>query len=328
MLIAGTHDGVYHVSGIDNGTEFDSEKVLDTDTVMRVRRVDGLNGVFAATKSGLYYSLDGDGWTDLTVPQEEVYSVGSNLANDRLYAGTHPAHIYVCTPTSGNSILSLGDCEWDEVDGFQDLPSRDEWHTPRHRNEAHVRSLGTHPDRPHRVIAGVEAGGVHISDDDGETWEERTADVPDDIHHLLIRGADEFIASTGFGLHRTTDAGRSWSRLDGDLDQRYFREAIDHDGVVYTSAALGPSPDWDHAADAVLVASRDGRSLETVESPRPNEIVLAWTVADDTLLGGTNEGTVLMRRDGEWTIAGELPVSEQGIRSLCLGPEESRDDRS
>jgi WD40 repeat protein len=324
MLITGTHDGVYQVSGIERGSEFEHEKVLDTETVMRVRELDGLDGVFAVTKSGLYHSLDGNEWIDLGIPQEEVYSAVSNPSGNRLYAGTHPAHIYVCTTPSADSSRTPNEYEWSEADGFQDLPSRDEWYTPRHRNEAHVRSLRTHHDKPQRVIAGVEAGGVHISDDNVETWEERTAEVPDDIHHLLIRGADEFIASTGFGLHRTTDGGQSWTRLDDDLEQRYFREATDHDGVVYTSAAMGPSPDWDDSTDAVLLASLDGRSLEEIESPRPNEIVLAWTAIGDTLVSGTNDGTVLLRRDDEWTVAGELPVTGQGIRSLCPHPERQR----
>lgn len=58
---------------------------------------------------------------------------------------------------------------WRELEGFQELPSREEWFTPRHRNKAHVRSLDTHPDTPDRVIAGVKIGGVHPSDDHGET---------------------------------------------------------------------------------------------------------------------------------------------------------------
>jgi len=321
MLIAGTHDGVYRVSGIDEPGEFEYEKVLDTNPAMHVWGFDALDGVFAATRSGLYRSLNGDDWTDLGVPHEEVYSVVATPAGERLYAGTHPAHLYACTAFSEDSTPSPVKCDWREVDGFQDLPSRDEWYTPRHRNEAHIRSVGTHPDAPGRLVAGVEAGGVHLSDNDGETWEERTTDVLDDIHHLLVRGADEYVASTGFGLHRTTDTGQSWTRLDEGIEQRYFREAIDHDGVLYTGAAMGPSPHWDDGADAVLLEARDGQTLEAVDSPRSNEVVLAWTVVGGEVIAGTNNGTLLRQRGGEWTIVGELPVNGQGIRSLCPSPK-------
>lgn len=67
-----------------------------------------------------------------------------------------------------------------EIDGFQELPSRDEWCTPRPRNEAHIRRLGAHLDMSSRVIAGVEVGGVHVSEDRGETWTERRDRVHDD----------------------------------------------------------------------------------------------------------------------------------------------------
>lgn len=99
------------------------------------------------------------------MPREEVFSVVVNPDGDRLYAGTHPAHLYVSTDDGET---------WTELEGLQDLPSREEWHTPRHRNETHIRSLGVHPDAPERVIAGVEVGGVHVSEDDGETWTERS----------------------------------------------------------------------------------------------------------------------------------------------------------
>ena len=180
---------MYRVSGIDESNEFDYEKLLTTDPAMRVWRFDLLDGVFAATKSGLHRPLDGNEWTDLGVPQEEVYSVDSTPTGDRLYTGTHPAHLYTCTAFSRADTPSSAERGWREVDGFQNLPLRKERYTPRHRNEAHVRSLGPHPHVSSLLVAGVEAGGVHLSDDNGETWEERTTDVPDDVHHLLIRGA-------------------------------------------------------------------------------------------------------------------------------------------
>lgn len=321
MIIAGTHDGVYRISGVAEPDKFEYTNVLNTETAMRVRDLDVLDGVFAATKSGLYHSLDGNEWANLGVPRKEVYSVVANPMGDRLYAGTHPAHLYVCTAFSQGVPLSAAECEWHELNGFQNLPSRKEWHTPRHRNKAQIRSLGTHPDAPDRVIAGVEAGGVHISNDKGETWEERTEGVPDDIHHLLIRSADEYIASTGVGLYRTEDAGASWVRLDRDVGYRYFRETTHHQSALYAAAATGPSPNWDDGVDAAVFMSEDGHSLEAIEFSHLNEIVLAWTVVNGSLIAGTNGGTLLRRRENEWNIAGELPVGGQGIRSLCPDPE-------
>jgi photosystem II stability/assembly factor-like uncharacterized protein len=313
MMLAGTTDGVYRLSGIDGAAEFGAERVLDASEARRVERLPGVGGVFAATVDGLYHSLDGDDWTALGVPGE-VYSVAADPAGDRLYAGTHPSHVYVAEGFSAGT-----DPEWRELDGFQNLPSRDDWHTPRHRNESHVRSLHIHPDAPDRVIAGVEVGGVHVSDDRGETWTEQKEGVHDDIHHLLVRAPDEYVASTGYGLYRTRDAGRSWTRLDEGVEQRYFREAMDHDGVLYAAAASGSPNTWPDGAAAAIFEARDGDRLEAVGSGDRDDVVLSWAVADGTVYAGTSAERLLRRDDDGWQPVGELPVDGRGVRSLCVG---------
>ncbi|MFC4553312.1 MULTISPECIES: glycosyl hydrolase [Halorussus] len=305
-LLAGTYDGVYRT----DGPRFDAgEQVLDCGRVLRVRRFEAWDGAFAATKSGLYRSTDGGGlWTNLDVPREEVYSVLGDPSGERLYAGTHPAHLYV-SKDGGES--------WGELEGFQDLPSRDQWHTPRHRDEAHVRSLGAHADAPERVVAGVEVGGVHVSDDEGETWSERRDGVHDDVHHVLVRGPSHYVASCGGGLYRTRDAGESWTRLDTDVDHTYFREAFASDGVLYAAAARSSPGTWrgENGADAALFESTDeGDTLEPVAYPgEPEEVVLGWTAYDGQVVAGTNDGRVIVRSSDEWVDGGELPA---GVSSL------------
>ena len=307
MLLHGTYDGVYRT----DGPRFDSaERVLDSGRVLRVRRFDEWDGAYAATKTGLYRSTDdGASWTDLDVPREEVYSVVGDPRGERLYAGTHPAHLYVSED---------GGETWQELDGFQDLPSREEWYTPRHRNEAHIRSLCAHADAPDRVVAGVEVGGVHVSDDRGETWTERKQGVHDDVHHVLVLGPDEYVASCGGGLYRTRDAGETWTRLDEGLDHTYFREAFFHDDTLYAAAARSSPGTWsgENGADAALFESRDGGdSFDALDYPgRPEEVVLAWTVHDGEVVAGTNDGRVIVREADGWIEGGEVPAGES---SLC-----------
>lgn len=313
MLYAGTDDGVYRADGVDV-EESDWEHVLDVDRVMRVETFEGVEGLFAATESGLYRSPDGDEWTDLGVPRERVYAAGADPTRSRLYAGTFPAHVYVCDPLptagSGGAAASL---DWRELDGFRELPSVDEWGTPRHDDAAGVRDLRTHVDAPDRLVAGVEVGGVHVSDDRGGDWTERRVegfDAPhtDDVHELALEDGETVVAATGSGLYRTTDAGESWDRLDGTVDRRYFRGAFVHGGVVYAGAASGPSPTWDDDADHGLYESHDGDALVEVDSPRPGELAIGWTVVDGEVVAATHRGSLLAKRDGRWCVVGEVPV--------------------
>ncbi|QLH76799.1 WD40 repeat domain-containing protein [Halosimplex rubrum] len=333
MLLAGSDDGVYRLPDLDGPADRTAEQILDSGRVMRLRTFDAVDGgsasersepssdspdgAFAATTTGLFHSPDGETWVDLGVPTEAVYSVGA-LPDGRLYAGTRPARVYVGEFEYGTDAGETDDIgpavEWRECEGFQALPSREEWRLPRHDDLAQVKDLHRDPADPDRLVAGVEVGGVHGSDDGGETWVERRGDdsdgegVDDDIHELHVVGPGEYVAATGFGLFRTTDAGESWTRLDEGVDQRYFRTAFSLDGVVYAGGALANSSTWDDPdADPVLLAVRDG-SVERVEFPAADETVTGMTAVGGDPVVATHRGSVLVRRGGEWASVGDLPV--------------------
>ncbi|MFC7188781.1 WD40/YVTN/BNR-like repeat-containing protein [Halocatena marina] len=313
-VLSGTSDGVYRSSSV----AFDDvELVLNSGVTRRVRTFG--RHAFAASSTGLYRSVDGGlTWDNLGVPRTEVYSVVRSPDKTRLYAGTHPAHLYVSTDDGET---------WTELNGFQTLPSRNQWHTPRHRNAAHVRSLGVHPAAPERVIAGVEVGGVHISNDSGETWSERREirqrpnDLQYDVHHVLVLGADEYVISCGGGLYRTHDTGRSWKRLDADFDRPYFQEAIADRNRLYAAGQTLPPTlptgnTSERETEAALFVSTDGETVEMVSDPgAPIEFISAWTLADGHVLAGTTGGRVLSREDGSWTTCGRTP---SWIRSLAV----------
>ncbi|MDL0129238.1 hypothetical protein [Halobacterium salinarum] len=96
------------------------------------------------------------------------------------------------------------------------------------------------------MFAGVEPGGVHVTDDNGQTWEECRGGVHDDIHNLRCSAQDELVA--------------------------YFRAAFVHGDTLYTSAACVPPTRWDsNDADPVLLTASASESLTPVESPHPYE---------------------------------------------------------
>jgi hypothetical protein len=306
MLIAGTENGIHRLTGIDEPGEAAVRTVFDDGAVMRLRTLAAFDGLFAATAAGLYHSTDGEAWTDLGVPRERVYSVGAS-PDGRLYAGTRPAHVYVAQPAGSDPT----DSEWHECEGFQDLPSREEWRLPRHEDLAQVRDVHVHPDTPDRVTAGVEVGGVHVSEDRGETWTERRDGTHDDVHELAVLGPEEFVAATGYGLFRTTDTGQSWTRLDEGYDQRYFRSVCAVDGAIYAGGALAHTSTWlEPDADPALFVSRDGERAEPVEHPRSDETVTGMTAVDGDLVAATHEGSVLRQRPDGWSVVGQLPAPD------------------
>jgi len=334
MLLLGTNDGVFRRGD-------DSRRITD-------RRLNGGGGLtairvkafgdtaYAATERALYRSTDeGATWTELDTSTKKVYSVTESPDGERLYTGTFPVHVYR-SEDHGET--------WTEHESIRGVPAAETWETPRHDDAAQVRALHTHPDAPDRLVAGVEAGGVHVSDDRGKTWADRAEGVAADIHDLHLRGPEEFLAATGFGWYRTTDAGETWTRRDpaagtdpdpyettGDpatlgigetgAPRQYFRATASHDGRLYASAATGPTGTWigEHGADAALYESTDsGGTWEAVDYPGgPMEFVLSFTVdaSTDRLLAGTDRGRVLACEDGKWVEVARVPAC---IRSLAV----------
>ncbi|WP_330631220.1 WD40/YVTN/BNR-like repeat-containing protein [Halocatena halophila] len=322
MLLAGTDDGVYRIAEpTESAGSVPSDSVLERGRTMRVRTFSAVPGAFAATKDGLYHTMDGTTWTDLGVPQTEVYSVVAGPNGDRLYAGTHPSHLYVT-----ESFTPGGESPpWRELTALQNLPSRDDWHTPRHRNVSHVRSLCTHPDRPDRLVVGIEVGGVHLSDDGGETITERRLDAFDstysnDVHHVLLTDPDRFIVATGGGLYRTTSGGTEYDRIDDGFEHSYFRESYETDDRLIAGATRNPPGSWGgpRGTDGALFESTDGGdTFEQVAYPgEPTEFVLAFEATENALVAGTNDGSILRRTERGFERSCRLSAPIRSLASI------------
>lgn len=306
MLIVGSDDGLYRIDAMEGAERSTAKKVHDTGRVRRVRTFQDRPGVFAATKTGLFHSVDGAEWVDLAVPQTNVYAIRSDERGKKLFAGTRPAHLFVAE--IAEQTPPYEGLDWKDLDSFRDRAEQSEWQLPRHKDTAQVRDIIVTPDEPDRIVTGIEVGGVHVSTDGGATWSKRDG-ADDDIHELHAVGSAEFVAATGFGLFRTTDAGRSWTRLDTDYDQRYFRAVCSVDGTLYAAGALKNSSTWnDAAADPELFISSDRKRIEPLPHPRPSETVTGITGVDGEAVVATHRGTVLRRRSNEWEIVGTFPV--------------------
>lgn len=330
-VLIGTADGIYRVDTVPFA-DHEPDRVLECGRVRSLRRFEHDSRVYAATEAGLFRSSDGGTtWSNLAVPTDGggVRSVLAT-AGDRVYAGTDEPVLY--------RSLDDGD-SWTEMTGFLDLPSRADWTSPVDPDRARLRALESPPGAPAHVIAGIEVGGIHTSTDAGETWRDRRASAPDDIHQVIALSSQVLFVAAGYfdialegvgqghalglgGVHRTTDGGETWTRLDVGNEHAYVRALHVHDGRLYFCGARAPPPAWRASGvDAALFESPNlGRTIERVSYPgEPGGLIEAWTVADGALFAGANRygpdrsegapaGSVL-RRDaaGSYEAVGRLP---------------------
>lgn len=330
-LLIATRDGVYRATELPFE---EPERVLDSGHTPRVRTFDGVDGVYATSKTGLYHSADGESWTDLGVPggDEEVWEV---LHHDGdLYVGTYPAGLYR-SPDGGET--------WTELAGIQSVPDRDRWRNP-FGPDGRIRTLATPPDRPERLLLGVEAGGFFVTDDRGQTWTERDVAGQHDFHRVIAPGPREYFVAVGRlsvtnrnhgaklgGLFHTVDGGDTFERVGEPTGPTYFRDVLYHEDTLYACGAFTLPPEWlgGFGADAHLFESTDRGPL--VEKPYPggpDEIVLALGVHDGAVVGGTSAGGVVgpgdadggrvIRRedDGTWADCGRLPADVHSLESV------------
>lgn len=308
-LLCGTRDGVW-LADPEVGT--DPERVCDAGKVYDLARAG--DGWLAAAGSGLYRAgPDAREWDRSEVPETPVTATTATPDGERLFAGTRPAKTFASDD---------GGASWRELSGFTSLPSREDWWNPD--VPPHVRSLETLPSAPDRVLAGVDGGGVHVSDDRGETWAERCTALSAFVHHICPLSEDEWVVAGDAGLFRTRNGGEWWDYLYGDdMYHRYFRGVVADGHVIYSGGARSHPPVWtgERGADAGLYRlDLTGRDPELSLEPYPDEprdVVLSGAVADGVAVAGTHRGKLLAREDGTWGTVAAIPGGPQ-VRSVLV----------
>lgn len=172
-----------------------------------------------------------------------------------------------------------------------------------------------------RIAVGVERTGLLVWTGDG--WETRHRGLAEDVHDLHQIGPEEWLAATGHGLYRTTDAGDGWHRLDtGQRFQgyTYFHGFAVHDGTYYTSGGRHMPGGWEgRGAEALLFRIGEGRSpLREADTPDPDEY--AWALAGgEALTVGTATGDVDDPAGAEGVVY-ERPAPDADWRTVCRVP--------
>jgi hypothetical protein len=295
-LCAGTSQGVFVIS------EGEARQVLRSRAVRELVRIGGR--AFAGTDDGLHVSDDrGLTWRPSGLEGREVWQVRAN-GNGMLYAGTAPAGLFRSEDHGAS---------WMEVAGLARLADDGGWCLPLDPPPA-ARARALVVDGA-RILAGVEVGGIALSEDAGKTWSVTLPGGNPDLHMLFAHPMepDRLYATTGYGrldgiaesvegnagVFRSDDGGHTWAYAWKGITPRYARPmCIDQRAPYGLTVASAPSAfsncREENGAQAMLFRSEDGgeswRSL-CDEAHSPSAANFHGLTADPEVPGGVLVGT-------------------------------------
>ena len=314
-LMVGTHQGVYRY---DPGTgEAEQEEGIGSARLL----ASGPSCTYAVDQYGVLWSRDSaTGWQirNEAPVSEDIWSIGADPnVQDLVYLGVSPAMLYRSAD---------GGRTFQECDSMRRLQGYESWSFPPPPHIPHVRHILADPQRPGGVYIGVEEGGCYFSDDGGECWESLNEGLNWDVHAVSrrIEGFGLF-ATTGYGFHRSEDAGHTWSLSMNGLDRVYtipLISSILDPNRLLTAAASTPPPGWRSSgtANAAIYRSDDSgkhwRRL-SVGLPSSFEAMVRVMVQDGAGTLYASSGPVIYSSDDqeEWRQAVTLA---DDVLSLAL----------
>jgi len=270
--------------------------------------------IYLATEhSGLFISNNGGADWHRAKPNVPRLTTTSLLAlPGTILAGTVPAALY--RASNGTS--------WQELEGVR-LGATGGSFPPSPELGARTRFLAADNERPRRLYAAIEVGGMLVSDDAGQRWTAATKGLDDpDVHQILPSAKTKglIVAACGEGAYRSTDRGEHWEKVTPPGD-RSFGSAVAEDGSgsVYLAMALGRPNTWlrKERADAALFMSKNGAHWDViVEGLRGGIMAMCAAPDKQGIFASTSEGEVFhVDSSGSRTIISGLP----SITAIALG---------
>lgn len=177
--------------------------------------------VFAAVAlEGGYRTQDG-GRTWEKVLEGDVRTFAVDPHDERVvYSGVGPVRLFRSVD---------GGSAWEPLDGLLRLPDKvkSQWTVPeRYRGiqHPHVRYIFIHPDDADLLFVLLEHGGVVVSKDRGQSWEDVSSGVSYLDMHMVgnYPGSNErYYVSSARGFFRSDDYGHDWRRVENGMPWAY-----------------------------------------------------------------------------------------------------------
>jgi photosystem II stability/assembly factor-like uncharacterized protein len=312
-LHVATFSGWYRFE--QEGKEFRQTKRDLTYWTLTCMSVDPANPqkIYAGSEhSGLFYSENGGARWKRAEPNTPKMMLFSALAlNGGVMVGTIPSAVY----RSKNG-------GWEELEGVRQHSAGANF-PPSPELQSRTRYLTFDPARPERLYAGIEVGGMLLSDDSGYTWKPANEGLTDmDIHEVLASEANPGMVylACGEACFRSLDHAGHWEDISPKTHDYGTAVAEDKNGVVYLGCARGRPNLWirEQGANAAIFRSGDkGASWEKITDNLTGGVMHMCPTPDGSrMIAGTSDGSLLLIDDsGAREVVSGLPF----VTSVELG---------
>ena len=263
--------------------------------------------LWAATeREGVWRTDDGGRtWAEKNqgLVYKHAYSLAQHPETGELYVGTEPACIFKS---------SDGAETWTELQSLRRLGTREDWTFPGPPYIPHVRGLGLCRSDPDVIFGAVEEGWLIRSTDGGASWDNLKDGTDFDSHTVTVLPGDPdvIVSTSGDGLYRSEDGGRTFTDAGAGIAYRYLTHIAVHPArpeILFTAGAEVAPPGWGRPGGpgAEIYRSEDaGKSWRRLTGGLPNRLepaprAVAGNPRDpDALYVGLHDGEIWASPDG------------------------------